>query len=200
MNLANPTSEVESRQRVPPRQRILQVARDLFYRHGIRAVGVETIADAAGTNKMTLYRHFPSKDLLVAEYLRQVANDVEGLWAKLEVAYPGQPRAQLHAWVKRMGEHLTNPDQRGCAFCNAAVELPEKDHPARRVIEEFKRAQRERLARLCAAAGIAQPDMFADEMFLLLDGARVSVQSTGREGVGERFERMGEAMIAARSA
>ena len=58
---------------IPPRERILVVAADLFYRHGIRAVGVEAIADAAGTNKMTLYRHFASKDELVAEYLRCLA-------------------------------------------------------------------------------------------------------------------------------
>ncbi len=60
-------------ERIPPRARILAVAGDLFYRHGIRAVGVEAIAEAAGTNKMTLYRHFASKDELVAEYLRQSA-------------------------------------------------------------------------------------------------------------------------------
>lgn len=197
---AGPTAEAEGIRRIPPRERILQVASDLFYRHGIRAVGVEAIAEAAETNKMTLYRHFPSKDVLVAEYLRKVAGDVEGLWAKLEAAHPGDPLAQLHAWLKRMGEHLANPDQRGCAFCNAAVELPEQDHPARRVIEEFKRAQRKALARLCRAAGIERSDLLADELFLLLEGARVSVQSTGREGVGAQFERMGEAMIAARSA
>jgi hypothetical protein len=52
--------------RIPPRERILAVAADLFYRHGIRAIGVESIAEAAGTNKMTLYRHFASKDELVA--------------------------------------------------------------------------------------------------------------------------------------
>jgi AcrR family transcriptional regulator len=202
MTLANPISKAEKAEgdrRVPPRERILKVASDLFYRHGIRAVGVEAIAEAAETNKMTLYRHFPSKDVLVAEYLRQIAREVEGLWARLDAVYPGDPRAQIHAWLKRQRENLTNPDQRGCAFCNAAVELPEQDHPARRVIEEFKRAQRDALARLLRAAGIAQPDMLADELFLLLEGARVSVQSTGREGVGARFERMGEAMIAARS-
>ncbi len=60
-------------ERIPPRERIIAAARDLFYRHGIRAVGVEAIAEAAGTNKMTLYRHFDSKDELVAEYLRGLA-------------------------------------------------------------------------------------------------------------------------------
>ena len=63
----------EKNERIPPRERLLAVAGDLFYRHGIRAVGVEAIAEAAGTNKMTLYRHFASKDELVAEYLRESA-------------------------------------------------------------------------------------------------------------------------------
>ena len=199
MTLPNVTSTVEGDRRIPPRQRILEVAGDLFYRRGIRAVGVDAIAEAAETNKMTLYRHFPSKDVLVAEYLREAARQLDGRWQKLEEAYPGDARAQLHAWLAGMSDHLANPDQRGCAFCNAAVELPEPDHPARRVIEEFKRGQRERLVRLCGFAGVVQPDALADELFLLLEGARVSVQSIGRDGVGERFQRMGEAMIAARS-
>ena len=71
MSAAERTLSPEKDERIPPRERILAVAADLFYRHGIRAVGVEAIAEAAGTNKMTLYRHFASKDELVAEYLRQ---------------------------------------------------------------------------------------------------------------------------------
>ncbi len=63
----------EKAERIPPRARILAVARELFYRDGIRAVGVDAIAEAAGTNKMTLYRHFASKDELVADYLRECA-------------------------------------------------------------------------------------------------------------------------------
>jgi hypothetical protein len=62
---------------------------------------------------------------------------------------------------------------------NAAVELPEKDHPARRVIEAFKTAQRERLIQLCAAAALAEPEILADELFLLLEDARVTAQSMG---------------------
>ena len=82
-------------------------------------------------------------------------------------------------------------------MANAAVELPEKNHPARRVIEAFKTAQRHRIIELCAAAELAQPEMLADELFLLLEGARVTAQSMGRAGLGERLIRMGEAMIAA---
>jgi AcrR family transcriptional regulator len=182
--------------RAAPRERIVAAACDLFYRHGIRAVGVEAIAEAAGTNKMTLYRHFSSKDELVAECLRQVAAKADALWDRIAADHPENPPAQLKAWVAAMGAHLEDLDERGCAMCNAAVELPDRTHPARAVIEAFKRGQRERLARLCAAAGAPQPDLLADELFLLAEGARVSRQSVGPEGPAAHFTRMGEAIIA----
>jgi len=84
--------------RIPPRARILAAAGELFYRHGIRAVGVDAIAEAAGTNKMTLYRHFASKDELVAEYLRQSAHAADECWERFALAHPGDPLAQLCAW------------------------------------------------------------------------------------------------------
>ena len=184
-------------ERIPPRERILAVAADLFYRHGIRAVGVDAIAEAAGTNKMTLYRHFASKDELVAEYLRHLAEKAGAAWDRRAAQHPGDPCAQLRGWLEDVAAQLASGDQRGCALANAAVELPEKDHPARRVIEAFKTAQRQRIIDLCAAADLDQPEMLADELFLLLEGARVTAQSIGRDGLGERFIRMGEAMIAA---
>ena len=187
----------EKDERIPPRSRILAAAADLFYRHGIRAVGVEAIAEAAGTNKMTLYRHFDSKDELVAEYLRQAAGQADSCWDRYRTAHPDDPLAQLRAWLAEMADHLANADERGCALANAAVELPEKDHPARRVIEEFKLAQRGKLIELCRAAGLSEPDMLADELHLLLEGARVTSQSVGADGLGVRLMRMGEAMIAA---
>src|SRR5882724_11011264 len=120
-------------ERIPPRERILAVAGDLFYRHGIRAVGVEAIAEAAGTNKMTLYRHFSSKDELVAEYLRQSAKAADACWDRFKKLHPGDALAQLATWFREVAEHVADRDQRGCALANAAIELPEKTHPARRV-------------------------------------------------------------------
>ncbi len=197
MSPAIKTASAGKSEGIPPRERILAVACDLFYRHGIKAVGVELIADAAGTNKMTLYRHFASKDELVAEYLRRLAEQASASWDTLAAQHPGNPRAQLRAWLEDMAGHLASGDERGCPLANAAVELPEKDHPARRVIEAFKGAQRDRIIKLCAAAELAQPELLADELFLLLEGARVTVQSLGRKGLGDRLIRMGEAMIAA---
>jgi len=192
--LTAPTHENE--ERIPPRARLLAVAAELFYRHGIRAVGVEAIAEAAGTNKMTLYRHFPSKDVLVAEYLRHVAAAADRCWDTYERAHPGDPLAQIRAWLGDMAHHLADTDERGCALANAAVELPDKAHPARRVIEDYKRAQRDRLVQLCRGAGLGEPEMLADELHLLLEGARVTAQSVGADGLGARLMHMGEATIA----
>jgi AcrR family transcriptional regulator len=197
--IARSAATIEDNERIPPRARILAAAGDLFYRHGIRAVGVDAIAEAAGTNKMTLYRHFTSKDELVAEYLRQSAKLADACWERLRQAHPGDPRAQLRAWLREMAEHAASADERGCPLANAAVELPEKAHPARRVIEDFKVAQRARLVELGTAAGLAEPDVLADELHLLLEGARVTAQSVGTDGLGARLVRMGEAMIAAHS-
>ena len=96
-----------------------------------------------------------------------------------------------------MAAHVANRDERGCPLANAAVELPEKDHPARQVIEASKTAQRERLIDLCAAAQLVEPEMLAEKLFLLLEGARVTAQSMGPKGLGDRLVRMREAIIKA---
>jgi AcrR family transcriptional regulator len=187
----------EKTDKIPPRERILAAAGDLFYRNGIRAVGVEAIAEAAGTNKMTLYRHFDSKDELVAEYLRQSAGREAAGWERLRAQHPGDPLGQLRAWLKNMSGHVVDRDERGCPLANAAVELPDKDHPARRVIEECKVASRARVIGLCRAAGLKEPEQLADELNIMLEGARVTAQSVGADGLGARLKRMSEALIAA---
>src|SRR5690242_19122233 len=115
------------KQSAAPRERILAAARELFYRDGIRAVGVEAVAAAAGTNKMTLYRHFASKDALIAAYLRQLATEEDSAWQNIRGEAPGDAQAQLLALLRR-------GSSRGCAFANAAVELAERRHPAMRII------------------------------------------------------------------
>jgi len=190
------SAELGRKVEVPPRERILNAARELFYSRGIRAVSVDEIAAAAQTNKMTLYRHFESKDRLVAEYLRSlnayaIVRDEETIRP-----YAGDPYAQLRALVARHGEDLCKADLRGCPVANAAVEFPEKDHPARAVIEECKNQQRDRIVKLCREAGYAEPEQLAEQLFLLFDGACVNVQSLGRCGPGSRFTEMAYALMA----
>lgn len=172
---------------LPPRERILEAAKELFYARGIRAVSVDEIAAAADTNKMTLYRHFESKDRLVAEYLRLLADEADAHWEQLARANPRDARKQLEAWLQCLCAGMADPANRGCAFANAAVEIPEKDHPAREVIERHKSSQRDHIASLCRSAGFSGPEKLADEIFLLLEGARVNMQSMGREGPCHRM-------------
>jgi AcrR family transcriptional regulator len=183
------------KQQPPPRERILAVARELFYRDGIRAVGVEAIAAAAGTNKMTLYRHFASKDELVAAYLQELASEGEEIWEAARTAHPGDPHAQLRYLMRRVSQFAAESTGRGCALANAAVELAERKHPARKVVEAHKRRQCERLIALCREAGYAKPEQVADELFLLVEGARSSLQSVGPEGPGARLYALAERLL-----
>ena len=180
--------------RAPPRERILRAARELFYRDGVNGVSVEALAAAADTNKMTLYRHFSSKDELVAAYLSELAQEGESLWDAARSAHPGDADAQLRYLLKRVSQ-FEGAGGRGCALANAAVELAEPRHPARRVIEAHKRRQREQLVALVRAAGYAKPESLADELFLLVEGARVSLQSVGREGPGSRLYALAQALL-----
>lgn len=182
--------------RSKPRDRIVAAARDMFHAQGFRGVGVEAIAEAAGTNKMTLYRHFGSKDELIVECLRSVFAEGEALWTALEERHRGDPRGHLLAWVREKADYVLN-DCRGCTMANAAVEITEPGHPARHYIEERKAAYRDRLTALCAAAGVAQAELLSDALILLLEGARVSRQSGGMDDPHTKFTRTAEAMIAA---
>ena len=178
----------------PPRARILAAARDLFHRHGLRGVGVDAIAEAAGTNKMTLYRHFESKDELIVAYLRGVVSEADSIWREIERENPDDAQAQLMSWLKRAEDCIT-VDGRGCDLANAAVELTEAGHPARRLIEKMKTEQRDRLASLCRRAGIAKSEVLADTLTLLLEGARVSRQSAGCNGRSSKFISTAETVI-----
>ena len=91
---------------LPPRERIIAAAADLFLKQGIRGVGVEAIAEAAGTNKMTLYRHFASKDELIAEWSRGIVAQKEALWEELAAKYPDDPQQQLMEWSERVAAKL----------------------------------------------------------------------------------------------
>jgi AcrR family transcriptional regulator len=190
-------TEILEEAAAPPRARILKAARELFYRHGLHTVSVDAIAEAADTNKTTLYRHFASKDDLVAECLREYGRMLETAWAEIERVHAGQPKEQLLAWLRFLAEFKLDGTERGCAFANAAVELPEPDHPARRVIEEFKRRHRDLIIELCREAGLRDPELLADELFLLCEGARVTIQSLGSHGPAERLAEMFQMLVAA---
>ncbi|TAN09361.1 MAG: TetR/AcrR family transcriptional regulator [Rhizobiaceae bacterium] len=179
--------------------RILNVARDLFYRNGIRAIGVDEIVRKAGVTKPSLYRSFSSKDELAASYLRVYDKE---FWERFDDAvkrHPGNPRAQIRAFLTRVGKRAVKPGYRGCGMTNAAVEYPEKEHPARLVSEENKHELRRRLRVMAAGMGAKRPDILGDGLLLLIEGAYISGQLFGPGGpaaaVAENADRLIEASL-----
>ncbi|KQO80021.1 TetR/AcrR family transcriptional regulator [Rhizobium sp. Leaf262] len=188
------SDSASEQKKIAPRDRIVSTACQLFREHGIRGIGVDAIAEAASTNKMTLYRHFGSKDDLVCEALKHSSQTLEKAWEDLETESPGDARAQLAAWVKARAKCLSS-EPYGCDLANAAVELKEQGHPAHAVIETLKMQQHSRLAALCRATGVSDPDLLADTLSMLLEGARVSKLAAGKEGPSMRFTRACEAAM-----
>ena len=144
---------------------------------------------------MTLYRHFGSKDDLILEYLNYKGKKSDEVWAEIQAANPGDPTGQLYDFVEKAAKFIAE-DERGCDLANAAVELTDAGHPGLKVIGEFKKRQRDRLARLCGAAGASQPGLLADTIVLLIEGARVSRRSVGTGGPSANLVRTSEAVIA----
>ncbi|WP_190025052.1 TetR/AcrR family transcriptional regulator [Streptomyces hiroshimensis] len=186
--------------KLPPRERILDAAEELFSREGIKAVGVQAIASRADTTKMALYRHFATKDALVEEWLRIVAADYTAVFDRLEEAHPDEPRAQILGIARFIADGLPEISHRGCPFINSIAELPDRTHPARRLIEAHKANQMRQLTDLCARAGLSDPDEAATEITFVLEGAQVSTQNGSVEHAGERLMRIVEAVLDRHSA
>jgi AcrR family transcriptional regulator len=176
-------------------ERIRRTARELFYREGIRAIGVEEIVSRAGVTKPSLYRSYASKDDLAAEYLR----DYElAFWSVFEAgleAHPGDARAQLMFYLEGLAQRATQASYRGCGLTNAVVEYPGDDHPARKVAQTHKRKLRARLVEMSAAMGAKEPDVLADGLLLLLEGTYASGQLFGRQGPARSLVAVAEQLI-----
>ncbi|MGA2396483.1 MAG: TetR/AcrR family transcriptional regulator [Steroidobacteraceae bacterium] len=164
------------------RDRIFETACDLFYQHGIRDVGVDQIATEAGTNKMSFYRSFASKDELVAKYLEQKANELWLWWDDRVRLHAGDPRRQILALFEGISKIVCSSTSRGCALANAAVELAAEDHPGRRVVLAKKREMRRRFRELAVATGAENPEELGDALMLLMEGAYLSRLTLSSQG------------------
>lgn len=178
-----------------PRERIVKAAAELFYNEGIRGVGVEAIAAKARTNKMAIYRHFASKDALVTDWLGRVTAEYAAVFDDLEAKHPGDARAQLLGWVHYIVDNLYKVSHRGCPFVNSIAELPDRNHPARVLVEQHKARQAQRVTRLCEQAGIPEPDMAAAELTFLLEGGQVTAQNMSIPRADERLLSLAQSII-----
>lgn len=164
--------------KVAPKDQLFQTSARLFYQYGYRAVGVDTIAAESGVSKMTLYRHYPSKDDLIVAFLRD--ND-EGFWAYFEetTREATTARDKLLAFFSALQHYTTSPACYGCPFINVATEYPEKDHPGHQEAIEHKRSVYTQFTRLAEEAGARRPEALASGLVLLMDGAYMAARMFG---------------------
>jgi AcrR family transcriptional regulator len=190
-----PKTKKPVRHTIPLRERILVAAGDLFHKQGIRGVGVEAIAEAAQTNKMTLYRYFASKDELITEWVRGMIAHKEEDWKDLNARYRGDPEGQLKEWSRRIAAKLRAMEERGSALGNAFAELPDPNHPARRVMQEHKVREHKRVVRLCKAAGFPDPAFSANLFTMMLEGAHSCGTCVGMRQIGEHLVQVVDLMV-----
>jgi AcrR family transcriptional regulator len=162
--MSRPISE-----RQPARERILDTAFRLFYAHGPRGVGVDTVIAESGVAKATLYRHFPRKDDLILAYLDKVDQAWFGQLRAAARAAGDDPRAQMVAMFDGLASACRREGYHGCAFINTAAESQTGTDVHARTVEH-KTVVRAWVTDLARRAGAADPDLLASQLTLLLDG------------------------------
>ena len=163
------------------RDDLIDTALRLFYTGGYNATGIDKILAESGVAKMTLYKHFRSKDeLILAALNRRDEQFRNWLMGEIEKASP-DPKERLlsmfdalEIWFR--GKAFKGMGFSGCAFINVAGEFGDPDHPAHRVAAEHKRRIIDYLTGLCEDAGFENPGEMAEELALLKEGAIATAQ------------------------
>jgi AcrR family transcriptional regulator len=178
------------------RERILQAAARLFYRRGIRAVNVDTLAQEASITKVTLYRHFRSKDQLVAACLHMLDDRFFSWFVREVSARSEDPRERLLAVFDVLQQWFHRESFRGCAFINAAVELADPGHPAHQAVLAHKQRSRDYFRELAEAARLPDPGSISDQWMLLSEGAIVTALVEDDRRAAERARRAAGMLLA----
>ena len=172
--VARPRRGAPPKGELSARERILATASDLFYREGIRAIGVDTIVERSGVSKTSLYRQFESKDALITAVAAEQDRLFWVWWDRIEKQHAKDPRALLDALLSEIARRIGRPAYRGCPFLNLATEFPDDNHPGRVVARGNKEEMRARLATIVARLGAADPNRVASQLTLIINGAYAS--------------------------
>ena len=183
------------------RDRVLATASRLFHQEGIRAVGVDRIAAEAEVGKMTLYRHFATKDDLVVAVLEARDGPARAALAAAMEQAGEDPVARLLAPFAMLEPWFASRGFRGCPFMNASLELRDRSHPphpARAVARRHKAATRDVFAVAAGAAGLddARAGALADQLAVLFDGAIAQAQMRDRQTVARAALAAAQALVA----
>lgn len=160
---------------------ILKAVDELFYLEGARSVGVEAVAKRAGVFKMTIYRHFDSKEALLLAYLTRME---QIFWEYFETSinkHPNDPRAQLLQFFIDLEARSHLKSFRGCPFVNIAAEFSDPSHPARKAVAQNKKSLLKRIQSIAKAAGAKNSKRLASGLTLLIEGAYAASQTFAAE-------------------
>jgi len=179
---------------IAPKDKVFKTAARMFYQHGYRAIGVDTLAAESGIGKMTLYRHYPTKDDLIVAYLKD-SNDL--FWSNFEQIIKDAPtaREKILSFFEGLQDYVQSPSCYGCPFLNVATEYPETDYLGHQVAIEHKQSVRTRFRQLAKEAGAKKPDVLADQLFLLMDGAYMASRMFGAKNPAAHLAETAQVLV-----
>jgi AcrR family transcriptional regulator len=177
------------------RERILETAYELFSKHGVRAVGVDRIVASSGVAKMSLYRHFRSKDELVLAFLQEREERWTMDWLHAEACSRGETGAdRMLAIFDVFDEWFRRPDFEGCSFINCLLEYDDLDHPIRHATTAHLATIRGLVSEFAEDAGVADPDAVACQWHILMKGSIVAA-GEGDALAAQRARAMGRLLL-----
>ena len=178
-----------------PRERLIEAGLKLFYRDGFHATGIDVLLAEAGVAKKTLYTHFKSKEDLILAVMRR-RDELYRNWFMREVEKRStSPRKRLLACFDVIGDWVKSKNFYGCACINASAEFADKNDPVHRAAAEHKQFIMSYLESLARAAQLENPELLAGQLLVMIDGAVVVAQVTGRSGAVADAKRAAEVLI-----
>ncbi|WP_036300337.1 TetR/AcrR family transcriptional regulator [Methylotenera sp. L2L1] len=153
------------------REKILTTASNLFQTQGINSTGVDTIVAVAGTTKMTLYKYFGSKEVLILEVLKQGHQDFQNWLNDKLSSNTKQPTEKLQKLFDYIEEWVTSPDFHGVGFIKASAEFPKEDNPVHQLSSQQSQQFKQYIQHLAAQANIKDAEGLALQLSLLFEGA-----------------------------
>jgi AcrR family transcriptional regulator len=177
------------------RERILEAAYELFSRHGVRAVGIDAIIRRSGVARMTLYRHFASKEALVLAFLERREQRWTQDWLQAEVQRRSDDPAQrLLAVFDVFDEWFRREDFEGCSFINVLLEIAEPQSKLHHASAQYLAKIRALVVDLARDAGVADPEGLAHKWHILMKGSIVAA-GEGDQLAARRARQIGQLLL-----
>lgn len=177
------------------RDHLIEVACGLFYRHGFHATGIDTILAESGVAKMTLYKHFRSKDDLILATLRLQDRRWREWFVSAVEQRAAAPRERLLAMFDVLEVSFRRKSFCGCPFLKATSEFPALNDPVHQIAVRHQSEVCRYIRGLASEAGAGDPDGLAEQLGLLLRGAIATAQVAGKVGSARKAKEVARGLI-----